>query len=141
MNIGFTGTREGCSEEQLSTLKKIMEKAPKDAKCNHGDCVGADKDFGRLCESLDLEIVTYPGSPGSYLKRNREIVENSQVMIACPLDNKLQRHEQYWKKGGTWYTAQHARSKAKPLILIWRDGTYTINDDDTYWPEYAKNLL
>jgi len=99
----------------------------------HGGCVGADMEFHLLAKAWCDKVHVYPGhfanNPdnisfrGNYgdadfikesethFKRNRAIVNNSDVIIATPYDNN--------KKGGTWYTINYAKKKGKPVIILW----------------------
>jgi hypothetical protein len=48
----------------------------------------------------------YPEKP--YLVRDKDIVEEIDVLIAAPLETKR-------KKGGTWYTIKQAKEKVYQL--------------------------
>ncbi len=52
-----------------------------------------------------------------YLERNRDIVDASEVLIACPST----REEVM--RSGTWATVRYARKKGMKITLIFRDGT------------------
>ena len=54
-------------------------------------------------------------APKSYFARNRDIVEECDVLIGCP----SQTRHMY---GGTWYTIDHARQVGRRVILITPDG-------------------
>jgi hypothetical protein len=53
----------------------------------------------------------------SYFARNRDIVDNSDVVIVIP---KQMSHQTY---GGTWQAHDYAVKKGKRVIIIWPDGT------------------
>jgi hypothetical protein len=50
-----------------------------------------------------------------YLDRNREIVDNTDVLVACPAGPEERR-------SGTWSTIRHALRWGVPVILCWPDG-------------------
>ena len=55
--------------------------------------------------------------PKTYLDRNRDIVNASTVLVACPGVMKEQHH------GGTWFTIRYALSIPEyPVAIIWSNG-------------------
>lgn len=52
------------------------------------------------------------------LIRNHDIVNNVELMIACPFETTEQL------RSGTWATIRYTRKQKKHLIIIWPDGTY-----------------
>lgn len=133
MAIGFTGTQLGLVWKQKSTLKSVLEKLrPVFSKFHHGDCIGADKQANDLARELNYRIVSHPPSnekkrafceadqvlpPKEYLARNHDIVNCSQVLIACP------KESQEVVRSGTWSTIRYARKMKKDIIIIYFDGT------------------
>lgn len=129
MIIGFTGTRSGLTELQKQNITNLLNNYTHlDITVHHGDCVGADKDFHELCRKLskDIKIVIHPPNdnklrafcdsvyiekPKSYLKRNKDIVNSSNILIACPYS----KTEQF--RSGTWSTIRYAK-KINMLIYI-----------------------
>jgi hypothetical protein len=53
------------------------------------------------------------------MRRNKNIVMASTVMIAAPFETAEQTH------GGTWRTIEMARKAKRPLAIVWRDGAVT----------------
>ena len=47
------------------------------------------------------------------MKRDRTIVEETDVLLVCPKQMERQL------KGGTWYTHDYAVKLGKPLSIIW----------------------
>jgi hypothetical protein len=127
--IGFTGTRHGMSELQKQIVLDLLVKyAPREF--HHGDCVGADVEASQLSYAAGCLIVCHPPIDESlrafaaahrvypalsYFARNRNIVDWTGRMIACPYDRS--------GKGGTWYTINYARKKQKPLDIVYPDGS------------------
>lgn len=132
MNVGFTGTREGMTNEQAITVSNILVSVTVD-KVHHGDCIGADADFHRLARGLKLPIKGHPPTkddyrafcdfdeqnpPKSYYARNRTIVnEGKDLLIATPKESEEQ------PKGGTWYTVGYASTVKRWTVIVWPDGS------------------
>lgn len=138
MIVGFTGTRFGMTDQQKETVASLLEGFDA-VQVRHGDCVGADVDFHLIALSRGSEVLIHPPKneklrafchgkgvtvlpAHSYLKRDRDIVVGSDVLIACP---KTMEEE---SKGGTWYTVGYARTKQKSYVIVWPDGnrSYSI---------------
>jgi len=130
--LGFTGSREGLSAEQTSRVRAWVEKLVP-GQVHHGDCVGADDAFHRLVHSWNLEcaVHVHPPSdeklrahnagdvvnpPRPFLERDRNIVNQSSFLIACPRTRETPR-------SGTWATIRYARKKGVPGVIIYSDGT------------------
>lgn len=129
MNIGFTGTQRGLTEFQKQTLTDIVNSLPL-VKCtfNFGMCWGADTEaYHIIKESVrDIKIIGYPGTVTQstsmkvdvlnpvekFLIRNRKIVDNSQLLIVCPKNDKEEL------RSGTWATYRYARKTNTDCIII-----------------------
>lgn len=135
--IGFTGTRNGMSNEQWLTVKRILAMQELGCIGLHGDCVGADADFDRACEERGMETFCLPCTfdsmrahctealqePKPPMQRNRDIVQHCAKIIACP-PNK----ERIKKGSGTWATIGFAEKAGKPLAIVYPDGTCEIKN-------------
>lgn len=134
MRIGFTGTREGCTDEQHARLRAEIDRLHSQGAyaAHHGDCIGADAEFHDVCKGVGLWLVIHPPlvprlrafKPGNdtrvakqYYPRNRDIVDETDVLVACPNDGPRRPNS------GTWYTIGYAEQKRKPIILIHADGS------------------
>lgn len=137
--IGFTGTRHGMTPSQREAVAAIVEEVARGAAfgAHHGDCVGVDAEFHDLCRQNPLGVIAvHPGplddlpnqagrvgdsqhEPFPHMRRNKNIVMMSTVMIAAPFEPVEQSH------GGTWRTVKMARKAKRPLVIVWRDGTAT----------------
>jgi hypothetical protein len=128
MIFGFTGNRYGLSETQIKEILKIFENEEGKIEVHHGDCVGADEQFHKLCEkNTKIKIVIHPPSdnklrafcksdyitePKDYLKRNDDILKSCEILIACPIDeNEILR-------SGTWSTIRKARKSKKDIRIL-----------------------
>jgi hypothetical protein len=156
LHIGFTGTRVGLTPAQLRGVKDaILDRIGGGFVAHHGDCVGADCEFHRLCRGSwpgPVRIIAHPGPPSGwsagceadewrapklYMVRNRNIVDmqdadgpDSRLMIAAPLELEPQ------PRGGTWGTIKIARralaaGRLRELVVVGRDGELL---DHTRWP-------
>jgi hypothetical protein len=127
MKVGITGTREGATEYQLKELRSVLAEL-KGTEFHHGDCRGVDVQAAAIARELGYKIVCHPPllteeqgyfggdeirEPAGYLKRDRAIVEETDVLLVCPKQMEWQR------QGGTWYTHDYAVKTGKPLSIIW----------------------
>jgi hypothetical protein len=127
MKIGVTGTREGATEYQLNELRSVLTDL-KGTEFHHGDCEGVDAQAAAIARELGYTIVCHPPEsdflrayfesdeyriPAGYLKRDRAIVDECDVLLVLPLQMEWQ------PKGGTWYTHDYAKKKSKPFNVIW----------------------
>jgi len=125
--FGFSGTRRGLSEGQKAALKAIFSERH-GCEFHHGDCIGADADAHEIAEEAGMKIIIHPPEksayrafcknfaeikePDDYLPRNRDIVDDSTVLIVAP-ESLVEA-----MRSGTWYTTRHARMKRKPIIVL-----------------------
>lgn len=131
--LGFTGTRQGMTEPQRDTVKRLLvELAP--AEAHHGDCIGSDAEFHDLvAQHLPVaQIIVHPPSkssarafcqghrempPAEFLVRNHHIVDASTVMIATLQESQEQR------RSGTWATIRYAIRRGKTVHVVAPDGS------------------
>jgi hypothetical protein len=145
VNIGFTGTQNGVTRLQLSTLWKIMNAARSIGieHLHHGDCIGADRDAHLLWTGLGGKTVGHPPLDPKkrawcicdvmlperpYMDRNEDIVLSTQILIAAP-DGKTER-----TRSGTWATVRRARVHHKPICIIFPGGSYITEGKWTLTP-------
>ncbi len=137
MKIGVTGTRQGMTEAQVKTFKRLLSNELKGmTEFHHGDCQGADTETANIVylDIPSVEIICHPPidqshrafnnkhssirEPKTHFARNRDIVNETDYLVVIPLQSSRQR------KGGTWYTCDYAlKLKNKMIWLIWPDGT------------------
>ncbi len=134
MKIGFTGTQRGTTEQQRRVLSDLLMtyKTPLVDVAIHGDCIGADVDFGYIASCIGYRIETRPGCDWQgntpkrafsftdkeypvepYLDRNKKIVEQCNVLFACPGEDREQQ------RSGTWSTIRYALKVRKPVTIIY----------------------
>lgn len=132
VEIGFTGSRLGISYLQRLRLYELLtEHRP--IKVHHGLCIGADYTFHEVARDVSFQpiVIGHPPinqskmadcdcdilrEPKPYLVRNRDIVRESDLLIACP-------HGPMKTQSGTWYTVRTARKMKLPIVIVMPDGT------------------
>lgn len=139
MKLGFTGTREGMTGKQRSSVHGLIVdllyewRIPHERRslhgAHHGDCIGADTQFHHLMHSV-CETFAHRGPAGRYaancdadvklprkpyLARNRDIVDATEILIAAPKGPEERR-------SGTWATVRYARKLGRPVAIVWPDG-------------------
>jgi len=127
MKIGATGTRSGMTDQQFVQVQMLLQELP-GTELHHGDCVGVDAEVATLARELGYKIVCHPPEkqdlrafvpademrePFSYFRRNRNIVDECELLIVVPYQSSHQSN------GGTWYTHDYAIKKNKPVEIIW----------------------
>lgn len=130
MKVGFTGTREGMSQNQLEQLVLALQSAGV-TEFHHGDCLGADAEAHDIIREFfpDCKIIVHPPvksymrawkrgdqllSPLDYIARDRKIVESTDFLIGAPLVDVEQI------RSGTWTTIRHARRLGRDHVILVR---------------------
>lgn len=135
IEIGFTGTRQGMTIPQHTSVVQIMLNQYKrkhhygeDYTWHHGICVGSDEQLHNLAlifgfyihghppknDSLEADCTGFTdvSLPEAYLIRNHAIVDSCYLLVATPKEQKeIQR-------SGTWATIRYARTQSKNVIVI-----------------------
>lgn len=142
VNLGITGTRYGMNKAQqkafITTVSKLLEKYPTLNTFHQGCCIGVDTESARLMKNLyGFIVIDHPPTNKSlvgdfvgdqaredknYLARNRDIVNESQVMIA--ITNQMTMPEP--PSGGTWYTLNYSIKNKKETYHIKPDGSVSV---------------
>lgn len=128
LKIGVTGTREGATDAQLTAVINFMESLGAGHELHHGDCLGVDAEVAAAADQLGWRIVCHPPKtvetqafyggdemrePLGYLQRDRNIVDETVMLLVVPLQNEWQ------PKGGTWYTHDYAVKKGKVVHIFY----------------------
>lgn len=134
-SIGFTGTREGMTNEQFEQVLGLVRHIQRDSdECDghHGDCLGSDAQFDGLCFMLGIFRTAHPPTnpklraycpsdlildPLPYHERNHAIVRAAKLMIATP------RTMRPYAGSGTWATARYSELSDVPCFIVYPDGT------------------
>lgn len=138
MRIGFTGTQMGLTPAQAASLERYLIEfvfvLSTRHEYHHGDCIGADAEFhDMVADGFDKVIIHPPTNkskrafcvgetvewrePRKYLKRNADIANECDLLIACPrtMNEEI--------KSGTWHTIRTMRKLGKKVVIIWPDGS------------------
>lgn len=141
IKIGFTGSRTGITLGQQVTVLDILQHffVPEtNNEFHHGNCVGADEQALMMAEAVgwwtvahpangldDLQISVFSSDEAwNYkhpLTRNKDIVEETEYLIACPKESTEPKPA---RGQGTWSTVRYARQRGKQLVIVWPDGTF-----------------
>jgi hypothetical protein len=143
--VGFTGTSRGMTNEQKLAVKVLICQGQKRIKeARHGDCIGADEEFHDIADSYRIPLIGHPPEnatkrafcsgflrrelPKPYLERNHDIVDESEVVLATPGEGGEVL------RSGTWATIRYARSKGKPVLIVYPNGELEPADwEQTIW--------
>lgn len=131
MRAGFTGTQSSITEAQWCSLWGLLLQL-KPEYCHHGSCIGADAAFHHAAQLQGLRTVVHPPLNSAkraacpnptelrlekeYLDRNKDIVNETQVLIAIP-STAVEK-----TRSGTWSTVRYARKLKRPIHLILPNG-------------------
>lgn len=135
--LGFTGTREGMTPEQMERCRIVLA-GLNQSELHHGDCVGADADMHAIARFHGVErIVSHPSTFGSLraycaadftcqplppLTRNAIIARECHTLIATPRED----HQPRRTRSGTWHTVRYAREIRRDVMVVWPDGTLEL---------------
>ena len=145
--VGITGTQDGVTEAQFSSLKELIELLFMN-EIHGGDCVGFDAECITLVQEIRPEVKTVGHPPldskkrafleydelreeKTFLERNHNIVDETGYLLACPNGPEVLR-------SGTWATIRYARKLNRPIIILWPDGKYTYENQSDTEPGKAK---
>jgi hypothetical protein len=130
MQIGFTGTRRGMTPEQKRALRELLS-AYHEVVLHHGDCIGADAEAHDIAIAIGWAVVIHPPikdtqrawksapevrAPKPYLSRNKDIVRETEILIAAPAE-VMEHH-----RSGTWSTVRYAIRVESSVRVIRPDG-------------------
>lgn len=142
LKLGITGTRNGMTKFQKENLEKVIEtlifeKEYDSRILHHGHCVGVDVEVAKVLKrKFNFYIISHPPiktdligicendeerQAKSYFSRNRNIVNESDLLLVIPAQNSPQSF------GGTWYTHDYAKENKKPYIILYPDGSIVKN--------------
>lgn len=132
--IGITGTRKGMTYEQHQKFVRLISRAMAAGPVvlRHGACVGVDHQVHLYAREGNIPVVIHPPTntksmmpldnygyclkPKDYLERDRDIVDNSDVLWAFPDGPRR-------KGSGTWYTVCFAEMQKKPVYIVYPGGS------------------
>lgn len=136
MKLGITGSRDPGFWLRRQFLIALRMLAP--SEIHHGDCVGIDEFADMIAWDVEAKRVIHPPTntklrafctierglrehdsilpQEDYLARNRAIVDQTDLILACP------KQPSYEKGSGTWYTISYALRSGKNVWLVTKDG-------------------
>jgi len=133
LKIGFTGTRHGMTNVQKKEFEKIIN-SKEIEEFHHGMCIGSDEQAHQIIKNKNIKVIGHPPTykkfiancscditmkPFNYLHRNKNIVDDTDIIIATPdVKEKV--------RSGTWSTVRYARKKGKRIYIIHKNGRVTI---------------
>jgi hypothetical protein len=135
VRVGISGTRQGATKDQVETLRDFFG-STRITRLTHGGCHGVDEQADAIYREVHPNpiVSVYPaiGGKGTYhepeiihnemepLKRNRLIVEDSDLMLIVPArPNEIRRSD-------TWATYRYSVQQGVINIVILPDGTTRI---------------
>lgn len=134
--LGMTGTRNPLSIKQLDWLDVVIAGCQ---ELHHGACINADEAAHDAGVKLGRIVWVHPPTdqrlmmptskwrvpgvrvmpPRPYLERNRNIVDDTDALIAVPEGPERQT-------GGTWYTVRYALSVGRVVTICYPDGRVEV---------------
>lgn len=139
IRLGVTATREKLTEKQLSFMWFQINR-DEVIELHHGACLGGDESSHHIAMNSGVATTVHPPTnmrfmmdlapyeddprvtildPKPYRDRNRDIVDESDRIIACPKKSEEQG-------GGTWYTVHYAVERGRQVIICYPDGKWEI---------------
>lgn len=135
--VGFSGSRHGCSSEQLIWLEEALSRdvSMGATELHHGDCIGADEVAHQLALNLGIKVVIHPPDkdilrahctgavgveirePKPYKVRDGDIVRETLALYATPEGPFAS-----YPRSGTWYTIHQAQALHKVITYCLPDG-------------------
>lgn len=131
LTVGFTGTREGMTAAQRTTLSLLLALI-RPARFVHGDAIGADGQADAAARLLGIERMAMPctlSRQRAYcatellwpeilppLARNRRLAGEVHLLLAAPREAREER------RSGTWATVRYAEALHKPVLVLEPDG-------------------
>lgn len=135
--VGFTGSSKIITARQEKSLGVVLDQYYNAKQARHGDCIVGDSVFHDACLTRHIPVVIHPPSNSSkrayckgavevlaekdYLERNRDIVDESTMLIAMP-DSFVERI-----RSGSWYTIRYALKVHKMVCIIYPDGFIQVD--------------
>jgi hypothetical protein len=139
--LGVSGTRNPLSLAQYDQMVSFIRSwRTQYDELHHGCCIGADESIALTASLRDYFIIGHPPineqflssiavalsnklmPAQEYLDRNHNIVDATAMLLALPIsrDQIL--------RSGTWSTIRYARTKNRPITIIYPDGTVELEN-------------
>ena len=146
LRIGFVGTSEGMTPQQICQVQKLFEEAlvgvqhdPWKIELHHGGSLGAEVEIHHLALAAGMRVVIHPSTSMTDLghfsdfhkklpmkksaERDLDIVMSCDYLIACP--------KEFYnvKKSNTWMTIRRAKWNFINHHIIYPSGTIETEKD------------
>lgn len=143
-SVGMTGTRDGMTHKQKRIFLWLLRRLDNVNEFHHGDCIGSDYEAALMATALGICTVSHPPKKENvrafhpstvirkqkeYLSRNKDIVNESDVLIVVPKEDTI--INKGTRGSGTWATFWFAQEKGKRTIILWHDGQTTRLENDS----------
>lgn len=132
--FAFTGTRRGLTQLQEAALEGVLTRLLDEgyAVAHNGSAIGADEQAAKMCTRLGFRVVAHPSTLETQtaeiaaderrkakapLTRNKDMVRESSLLVACPATAEPDEHS------GTWWTIGYAKKRGIPVAFVWPDGS------------------
>ena len=155
MNIGFTGTRQGMTSSQLTSVmtfldkmkprKEALEESRSDPtflknfySAHHGCCVGSDIQFATLAKRYKFWVVGHPSSDTPIYQIPVEqcssdeltspkpaLIRNHDIVNGRELVFATPKTLKEEIRSGTWAAIRFALKSNIPVKVVWPDGSHT----------------
>ena len=147
LRIGFTGTRNGCTEKQKETFGRLIREFASEnseMEFHHGDCIGSDADTHDLIKSYNktrstgnpmifpqIRIFGHPPfNPKArafkecdFLLPEKDYIDrNHDIVNTCHILIATPKGYVEELRSGTWATIRYAIKTDKPVWIIFPDG-------------------
>lgn len=135
MIVGVSGTTGGETPAQRATLRVLLQRS-RITQVHHGEAMGIDEYAHRVIREMyqrDIRLIGHPPDddskrafldgyyeerePAPYLVRDQHIVDEIDLLIACPSTARE------ILRSGTWATIRYARKAGIMIIRVNPDGS------------------
>jgi hypothetical protein len=141
MIAAVTGPRLGTTPDALITAAQFFRTG--DIEVLHdGDALGVDSQIYHIAKAFGVHVILHPPKnpkwraflgdnsdeileEKAYGARDRDMILSSEVLLTLPDCYEPKPHS------GTWLTIGFAREVQMPIVFIWNNGQYKIEQEDT----------
>lgn len=159
MILGFTGTRNGMTDEQKHAITNFFENfLPKTlqpqfkedeeiTEVHHGGCDGSDDEFDLIANDYIKIIVVHPGDETQEAKYKHRhtfmtlrrclpvkpyLERNKDIVSSSDVLLATPKTQEEEQRSGTWATIRYALKTQKPVYIIYPNGIMVRFIDNKY---------
>lgn len=131
-SVGFTGTQKGMTEYQKQRVFNLLQ-VIEGTEFHNGLDIGSDQQAHLMAKQLGYRLIGHPPTNNyrtamvycdelrelkPYLERNKDVVDESEVLIVAPREMKEEL------RSGTWATYRYAKKRVKEghkirIEIVW----------------------